>query len=197
MATTTLVCAFASNFSLLVTMRVIAGMLAGGLFPVGVAMVGDLVPVEQRQVAIGRLLAVALTGNLIGAIISGVIGDLLGWRGVFFSIGAFGLAVAVDRVLRAFAACAPPSRNRSISLPSPPASAASLPIRARKFASARCFSKASFIHGLFPYVALLLLAAGQTRRSYRRPRDRRVRARRHRLFARLADAARRASASGN
>src|SRR5579885_3481663 len=92
---TTLVCAFAGNFSLLVAMRILAGMLAGGIFPVGVAIVGDLVPVQERQVAIGRLLAVGLTGNLIGATISGVIGDLLGWRGVFFSIGAFGLVVAV------------------------------------------------------------------------------------------------------
>ena len=68
--TTTLICAFASNFTVLVTMRVIAGVCAGGIFPVGVAIVGDLVPVHSRQVAIGRLLAVGLTGNLIGAVIS-------------------------------------------------------------------------------------------------------------------------------
>ncbi len=74
--TTTLICAFATDFSVLVTMRVIAGMLAGGIYPVGMAMVGDLVPVHQRQVAIGRMLGIALTGNLIGATISGVIGDL-------------------------------------------------------------------------------------------------------------------------
>jgi len=55
---TTLVCAFASNFSVLVAMRILAGMLAGGIFPVGIAIVADLVPFEQRQVAIGRLLAV-------------------------------------------------------------------------------------------------------------------------------------------
>src|ERR1700685_4636710 len=51
---TTLVCAFASNFTLLVAMRIIAGMLAGGIFPVGMALIGDLVPVHERQVAIGR-----------------------------------------------------------------------------------------------------------------------------------------------
>ena len=94
--TTTLVCAFAESFSLLVAMRILAGILAGGIYPVGVAMIGDLVPeVHTRQVAIGRLLAVALTGNLIGAVAAGVIGDILGWRGVFFSIGVFGLVVAV------------------------------------------------------------------------------------------------------
>ena len=44
---TTLVCAFASNFTVLVAMRVVAGMLAGGIFPVGIAIVGDLVPVQR------------------------------------------------------------------------------------------------------------------------------------------------------
>ncbi len=163
--TTTLVCAFASNFSLLVTMRIIAGMLAGGIYPVGVAMVGDLVPVHQRQVAIGRLLAVALTGNLIGAIISGVIGDLLGWRGVFFSIGAFGLAVAAI----AFFAF----RGLSTAKPKPFNLSAVVAGYRSVFADPRakvCFSSVFFegivIHGLFPYVALLLLAAGLTQSSY-------------------------------
>jgi predicted MFS family arabinose efflux permease len=42
-------------------MRVVAGLVAGGIFPVAMALLGDLVPMDQRQVAIGRLLAVALT----------------------------------------------------------------------------------------------------------------------------------------
>jgi predicted MFS family arabinose efflux permease len=163
--TTTLVCAFADSFSLLVAMRVIAGILAGGIYPVGVAMVGDLVPVEQRQVAIGRLLAVALTGNLIGAMISGFIGDLLGWRGVFFSIGAFGLAVAVIAFF-AFRGL-PTAKPRPFNLAAVAAGYRSV------FADPRakiCFGSVFFegivIHGLFPYVAVLLLAAGLTQSSY-------------------------------
>src|SRR5712672_1733273 len=77
------VCAVATSFSLLVAMRVVAGCVAGGLFPIALALIGDLVPVQQRQVAIGRLLAVGLSGNLVGASIAGVIADLVGWRGVF------------------------------------------------------------------------------------------------------------------
>ena len=80
---------------MLVAMRVAAGLVAGGVFPVAMALVGDLVPVNQRQVAIGRLLAVGLTGNLIGASIAGVIGDFFGWRGVFAILGAFGSIVTV------------------------------------------------------------------------------------------------------
>ena len=85
---------------------------AGGIFPVGMAMIGDLVPVEERQVAIGRLLAVGLTGNLIGATISGVIGDLFGWRGVFFTLGGVRPHGRRDRVLRF-------SRHCSIGKPRP------------------------------------------------------------------------------
>ncbi len=163
--TTTLICAFASNFTLLVTMRVIAGMCAGGIFPVGVAIVGDLVPVHERQVAIGRLLAVGLTGNLIGAVISGAIGDLLGWRGVFFSIGGFGLIVAVI----AFFAFRGLSVGKSKPFNLAAAAAGFRGVLADPRAKV-CFGSVFFegivIHGMFPYVALLLLMSGQTHSSY-------------------------------
>jgi predicted MFS family arabinose efflux permease len=162
---TTLICAFATSFSVLVTMRIIAGMLAGGIFPVGVAIVGDLVPVQQRQIAIGRLLAVGLTGNLIGATISGVIGDLLGWRGVFLSIGGFGL---VSAVIAFFA-----FRTLPTAKPRPFNLAAAIAGFRGVFADPRakfCFSSVFFegiiIHGMFPYVALLLLASGVAHSSY-------------------------------
>src|SRR5262249_9414531 len=78
-----LVCAVTPYFPMLVVMRIVAGLVAGGVFPAGMALVGDLVPVEQRQVAIGRLLAIGLTGNLLGASIAGVIADAFGWRAIF------------------------------------------------------------------------------------------------------------------
>jgi MFS transporter, DHA1 family, inner membrane transport protein len=59
-AVSALICAVATSFSLLVAMRIAAGLVAGGVFPVAMALIGDLVPVDQRQVAIGRLLGVAL-----------------------------------------------------------------------------------------------------------------------------------------
>ena len=81
---TALICAVATELlELVFGMRVAAGLVAGGVFPVAMALVGDLVPIHQRQVMIGRLLAVGLTGNVLGAAIAGVIGDLFGWRGIF------------------------------------------------------------------------------------------------------------------
>jgi predicted MFS family arabinose efflux permease len=163
--TTTLICVFASNFSLLVIMRIIAGVCAGGIFPVGVAIVGDLVPVHARQVVIARLLAVALTGNLIGAVISGLIGDLFGWRGVFFSIGGFGLIVAIIAFFAFRGLHA--GKTKPFNLGAAAAGFQSV------FADPRakiCFGSVFFegivIQGMFPYVALLLLASGQTHSSY-------------------------------
>src|SRR5262249_32682644 len=56
-ALSALVCALATSFSLLVAMRVAAGLVAGGVFPGAMALTGDLVPVDQRPVAIRRVLA--------------------------------------------------------------------------------------------------------------------------------------------
>jgi MFS transporter, DHA1 family, inner membrane transport protein len=163
--TTTLICSFAQDFTLLVTMRIVAGMLAGGIYPVAMAMVGDLVPVHQRQVAISRLLAVALTGNLIGATISGVIGDLLGWRGVFFTIGAFGLVTAVIAffAFRGLPRAAPKPFNLATVVAG---FRGVLSDPRAKFCFGSVFFEGLVIHGMFPYVALLLLAAGATRSSY-------------------------------
>src|SRR5206468_7700103 len=94
-AITALLSAITTDFYFLVALRVVSGLVAGGVFPVAMALVGDLVPPQQRQVAIGRLLAIALTGNLLGASIAGVIADFVDWRGVFGVLGFFGLIVAI------------------------------------------------------------------------------------------------------
>ncbi len=146
-------------------MRVAAGLTAGGVFPVAMALTGDLVPIHQRQVAIGRLLAVGLTGNVVGAGIAGVIGDVLGWRGIFAVFGLFGLISAIA----AFYAF----RNFRRPTPPPPFHRAAVVANFRHiFAEPRAkvcfisvFFEAIFIHGLFPYVAILLLAAGEARAS--------------------------------
>src|SRR3984893_2608326 len=141
-AISALVCAVATSFSLLVAMRVLAGLVAGGVFPVAMALVGDLVPVDQRQVAIGRLLAVALTGNLVGASISGVIGDLFGWRGVFGALSLFSLGVAIAAffALRAVVPQQQASFDRAVVLAN---FAASSPPHAPRCASGRFFSRPS------------------------------------------------------
>jgi predicted MFS family arabinose efflux permease len=159
-----LISAVATSFGLLVAMRIVAGLVAGGIFPVAMALIGDLIPIERRQVSIGRLLGVALTGNVVGASLSGVIGDYFGWRGVFAILSVFSLLVAIAAFFILREAKSPPLARFH--------RAAVLANFRSVFADPRakvCFGSVFFeaivIHGLFPYVALLLLAAGEPRAS--------------------------------
>jgi predicted MFS family arabinose efflux permease len=98
-----LVSGFAQDFTVLLVARIVAGAAAGGIFPVGIAVIGDLVPVKDRQVAIGRWLTAVITGNLIGSSLAGVVSDLVGWRGVFFVItglGVLAVGFVCSRLLR-------------------------------------------------------------------------------------------------
>ena len=74
--------ALSTSFPLLFATRILAGVGSGGVFPVALGLTSDLVGPEKRQVAIGRTLAGSMTGNLLGASASGLIGDFTGWRGV-------------------------------------------------------------------------------------------------------------------
>jgi MFS transporter, DHA1 family, inner membrane transport protein len=159
-----LVCGLATDFKILFIARVVSGMATGGIFPVGLALIGDLVPIKQRQVALGRWLIVIMTGNLLGASVAGVISDLLGWRAVFLVIAGAGLAVFLlaGFTLRQAARAHRPAFNlRNI-----PAGYAAIFRNPRaKVCYSAVFIEGLAIFGLFPFVALLLLAAGEARAS--------------------------------
>jgi DHA1 family inner membrane transport protein len=87
--------AFATSFSALFATRILAGIASGGVFPVALGLTSDLVAPAKRQVAIGRTLAGSMTGNLLGASASGLIGDVLGWRGVLAVLGVLGLIASI------------------------------------------------------------------------------------------------------
>jgi len=159
-----LVSGLATNFTVLLVARIVAGAAAGGIFPVGIAVIGDLVPVKDRQVAIGRWLAAVITGNLIGSSLAGVIGDLLGWRAVFFVITALGVvALGVAMVSLRKAVRAQPPRLSLSGFSAGYGSVFSNP-RAKVCFSA-VFAEGIVIFGLFPFIALMLLAGGEPRAS--------------------------------
>jgi predicted MFS family arabinose efflux permease len=121
------------------------------------------VPVAQRQVAIGRLLFAAMTGNLLGASGAGVIGDLIGWRGVFFATATIDLA--------ALAVAIPGFRNMGESAGRFDLSTLGPNYRAifsnpmAKYCFGAVFIEAVFMFGVFPHMATLLHTEGETRAS--------------------------------
>ena len=159
-----LVSGLATDFTVLLVARIVAGARGGGIFPVGIAVIGDLVPVKERQVAIGRWLTAVITGNLLGSSLAGVVGDLVGWRGVFFVITALGVvALGVAIVSLREAARAKPAGLSLAGLAAGYGKVFANP-RAKVCFSA-VFVEGIVIFGLFPFVALLLLAAGEPRAS--------------------------------
>ncbi len=159
----TIACGLATNFEMLMILRVVAGVAAGGVFPIALAVAGDRVPVQQRQVAIGRLLFAAMTGNLLGASGAGVIGDVVGWRGVFFVTGAIDL-VALAVAIPGFRSLneSPGRFDLSTFIPNYRA-VFSNPLA--KYCFGAVFVEALFLFGVFPYMAVLLREAGETHAS--------------------------------
>jgi predicted MFS family arabinose efflux permease len=160
---TTLACAMAPNFEMLMSLRVLAGMTAGGIFPIALAVAGDRVPVAQRQVAIGKLLFAAMSGNLLSASGAGVIGDLIGWRGVFFATGAIDL-IALAVAIPGFRGMGEPAGRLDLSALIPNYRAVFRNPLA-KYCFGAVFLEAIFLFGVFPYVAGFLQTGGVMRAS--------------------------------
>jgi predicted MFS family arabinose efflux permease len=153
--------AISTSFPLLFATRILAGIGSGGVFPIALGLTSDLVGPEKRQVAIGRTLAGAMTGNLLGASASGIIGDFLGWRGVLAVLGALVVvaSVAVAAGFRSAALTRAPRTNLS-ALRHGYRTIFTNP-NARICYSA-VFIEGCCVLGLFPYVAAFLFELGET-----------------------------------
>jgi predicted MFS family arabinose efflux permease len=160
----TLICGFAPNFQFLFVARVLAGLASGGVVPIAFALVGDMIPIQERQVAMGRLLFAIMTGNLLGATCAGIVGDLVGWRGVFFAIGLLG-AFATAIGIFGFRGLTGTTKGRFDLSNLIPNYRAILRNPLAKICFGTVFLEALFMYGCFPYLATMLREAGETRAS--------------------------------
>lgn len=157
------VCGLAPNFEVLTGARMIAGLASGGVVPIAFALVGDRIPVTERQVAMGRLLFAIMTGNLLGATCAGVVGDLIGWRSVFFATALFGAIALVAAILGFRGETEAPGRfDLSAIIPN---YRAIFENPLAKICFGAVFFEAVFMYGIFPYIATMLHEAGETRAS--------------------------------
>jgi predicted MFS family arabinose efflux permease len=155
--------AMTSSFPMLFASRILAGIGSGGVFPVALSLTSDLVGPEKRQVAIGRTLAGSMTGNLLGASFSGVIGDFLGWRGVLAVLGLLVVAasVAVTAGFRGAALTHAPKT----SLTTLRHGYRTIFANPNALCYAAVFIEGCCVLGLFPYLASFLFEQGETRLS--------------------------------
>lgn len=151
--------AFAPNLESLFIIRIIGGAAGGGIIPLAFAMVGDRFPFEQRQIALSRVLAAIITGQLTGSIGSGLLASYAGWRASMLAgaaLAAVALALTVTQLKPRVQAVRPHFTLDGM--------------RAgyrQVFANPRsrvCFTavfiEGILLFGLFPYVAILLEQRG-------------------------------------
>ncbi|MBR0720930.1 MFS transporter [Bradyrhizobium manausense] len=152
--------ALTSTFSALFATRILAGIASGGVFPVALGLTADLVAPAKRQVAIGRTMAGSMTGNLLGASASGIIGDFIGWRGVLVILGALGLiaAVAVAAGFRG-AALTPPPKTDLKTLRQGYRTIFANPNT--RYCYSAVFVEGCCVFGLFPFIAAFLFDLGE------------------------------------
>ena len=63
--------------------RAITGVFAASVMPISLALIGDVVPMERRQQAIGTFLGIGFLGQGLSMAVGGSIAYLASWRGVF------------------------------------------------------------------------------------------------------------------
>ena len=154
--------AVAQDFSILLLSRVISGIVAGGVFPISVAIAADLVTVEKRQVAVSRMLGAAMIGNVLGSPAAGIAADLTGWRGIFVGMGVLA-AIATAAAVIGFRGVATSAAARTSlrSLPSTYATIFRNPLA--KICYGAVLIESICLFGLMPYMAGLLAERGEPR----------------------------------
>jgi DHA1 family inner membrane transport protein len=158
---TNVLSAFANSFFLLFAMRILAGIASGGVVPVALGLISDLVGPDQRQVAIGRIMAGVMVGTLLGASMSGLISDFQGWRGSLAVLGVLGLLASVAVTIGFGSAAVALSQRADLSAVRNSYRVIFTNPNARICYSA-VFIEGCCVFGLFPFIASFMVDLGQT-----------------------------------
>jgi predicted MFS family arabinose efflux permease len=93
-------CAAAWNLGSLAAMRFLMAMFASAPVALGIAYIGDVIPLEDRQATIARFVAGSIFGQTLGPLFGGVLTDWAGWRSSFVVLGLLFVAGAATMFVR-------------------------------------------------------------------------------------------------
>lgn len=87
----TLGCALSSSLWMLCLWRVITGFFAAGVIAVSLALIGDNVPILERQIHVGRFMGIVFLGQGLSVGLGGIFAKYSSWRVAFiiFAVAAF------------------------------------------------------------------------------------------------------------
>lgn len=151
--------AMAPSIEMLYVARIMGGVFGGGVFTVALAIVGDRVALEQRQVALSRLIMASQTAQIFGVIAAGLIASSFGWRGAVWAaaIVAIAATIMLERNLKP----RPGAPRYPVKLSRIKETMGQL---FRNKRTQTCYSGVLFdgmaVTGLLPFVAVLLEARG-------------------------------------
>src|SRR5262249_21648667 len=91
-------CGTASSLPQLALARLATGAVAGWVIPVSMAYLGDVTPADRLQPILARYASGYILGQLFGQGLGGVLGDLFGWRNVFFALGGMFALAAIGLI---------------------------------------------------------------------------------------------------
>jgi predicted MFS family arabinose efflux permease len=91
----TALCATAAGIHDLTAFRALTGIFAAATMPVSLALIGDVVPMQDRQKAIATFMGIAFLGQATSMTIGGTIAALSSWRGVFLVYAAVAVVIVV------------------------------------------------------------------------------------------------------
>jgi len=151
--------ALAASLGWLMAFRALSGAAAGGMMPLTLAIMGDAVPLKDRQVALSRILVFGISGQIAGGAMAGPVAAVAGWRGVLVLCAISAAAGLVALLLAARGAAAEPvtrydpviaaKRYRTI-LQNPSA----IPLYATVAV------EGALVFGSFPFLATLMMDRG-------------------------------------
>ena len=85
-------CAVASDYSLLMIARVVTSFAHGSFFGIGAVVAASLVPQEKRASAIALMFTGLTLANVLGVPFGTFIGQQFGWRTAFWVVAVLGVA---------------------------------------------------------------------------------------------------------
>ena len=91
----TAICGLGTGLIDLGIYRGLTGLFAAVTMPVSLALIGDVIPLENRQVAIGTFMGIAFLGQALSMAVGGTISYFVSWRGVFFAYAVLAAALTI------------------------------------------------------------------------------------------------------
>ncbi|MDP6775829.1 MAG: DHA2 family efflux MFS transporter permease subunit [Candidatus Latescibacteria bacterium] len=85
----TVLCTLAWNIPSMIACRVVQGIGAGLLFPMGTPFVFDAFPPQRRGVVLGVRIVISSIGSLGGSVLAAHLADVFGWRWGFYYLLVF------------------------------------------------------------------------------------------------------------